>query len=450
MASVLIKCVPCPGTSGINVIKCGAQSFVLLPEITKQLIKKPTSNVLKIINYTNKAGVQPLASVASSLVTIKESGVHAELAREGLVKGHDYSTKLVELGALGALLKHFDAAGGSNTAELIEEAAAAVPLAIGWHTPSSPHAKKKLKVATAKSDEVPRLTAPYPTSILKQKEEMEKWATDDAMVRVHPSFTKTIARSSFATYWDAGPSAFLQWLHDERKVALENLRFTKHGQCSVFDPDVMASFDEYCKRRRNKTCLRTRAMSLKALILVGKFLIKDDPYDPLRPSTFESFIKALSRKCTGLQNAADAEPKPLIKDTPNWVNARKCRRSCIKVLRSKWQEAPSETAAQIRKRARLGNLYMINAFFTRDATKRQSAIRKLKIHRPGLKAKRTLRLKKGNGAQLEYKGVGSYKVHSPSPSPNPNPQLFRRHTSSTAISFRRWRMKSSPRTFTSL
>ena len=73
----------------------------------------------------------------------------------------------------------------------------------------------------------------------------------------------------------------------------------------------------------------------------------------------------------------------LLLQVPNWVDAKKCRRRNKTILRAKWKNAPGSTYKEKFARAKLGRRYMINSFFVRDATKRQSAIRKLKVYKKG-------------------------------------------------------------------
>ena len=94
------------------------------------------------------------------------------------------------------------------------------------------------------------------------------------------------------------------------------------------------------------------------------------------------------------------------------MDAKKCRRRNKTILRAKWKNAPDSTYKEKFARAKLGRRYMINSFFVRDATKRQSAIRKLKVYKKGAVQKRAIKLLKGGKVQLWYTGAGSYKVCS--------------------------------------
>lgn len=79
-------------------------------------------------------------------------------------------------------------------------------------------------------------------------------------------------------------------------------------------------------------------------------------------------------------------------------------------MRAKWKDAPATTYKEKIARAKLGRRYMINSFFIRDATKRQSAIRKLKLYKKGVVQKRAIKILKSGKVQLWYTGAGSYKV----------------------------------------
>ena len=95
---------------------------------------------------------------------------------------------------------------------------------------------------------------------------------------------------------------------------------------------------------------------------------------------------------------------------PNWVDAKIVRRKNRQVLRKAWLNAPAGTMKEKKARAMKGRSYMINSFFVRDATKRLSAIRKLRRYDAAKPFKQCIRLMTKKRVQLVYTGKDSYKV----------------------------------------
>ena len=349
-----------------------------------------------------------VAAARQAITGVKAAGVHNELVSAGLLLPNDYSTKVIPGRLLSELLLLFDPNGACEAQDIVKAAAEA-------HTPcvvvetvkatAAPAKKPRVRIQT----NVPRLQAPIPYQLELQRTTMRAWATDATALRTHPSFKGGMQTNSFDSTFNAGPSAFMAFMHNEKRVPLNQLQFSISGTCSTFNKESLEAFDEYCRKVRGQDAFRSRAQSMKGLIVTNKWLIRDRPFDPLKPTQEESFLRAMSAKCTALQREADKTPKPLPEATPKWVDAPKCRRRCISILRQKWKSARVTTAKAKMKRAVFGRQYMINAFFTLDSTKRSSAIRKLKLH-PAT-GKQVIKLKKSKQVQLEYKGSGSYKTH---------------------------------------
>ena len=406
--------VPAANETDINAIFENQELFFLFSEVAALFMNNTTANALKVL--TRAANSKPHAAVAKarvSIVTVKAAGVHAQLAASALIKSNDYSTKLVPAEALAGILSHVDPRNGAATAQAILKAAMAAHTVItpkeAAITPREADVVAK-KAKQRNPTHVPRLLAPLPKLINKQRLAMKLWATGTTAIRSHPSFKGPMQESSFDTSFGAGPDAFMAWQNNVKGIPLHQLQFSTSGVCSTFSKKSLEAFDDYCLQKRSKDSFRTRANSMKGLVIANKWLIRDQPYDPLRPTPEESFIKGMSAKSTELQKQADKQRKPLPEATPRWVDANKCRRRCVSILRKNWKAAPNHTPKAKMDRALLGRRYMVNAFFTLDSTKRASAIRKLKLHRKGMQEKQVIKLKKKSRVQLEYKGSGSYKV----------------------------------------
>ena len=276
-----------------------------LPELAKVILNKPVPSVLKAIGYA-KENNKPLSELHAYLITNKASGMHDLMHSKGLLATEkDFSSKLIPSDQLGLLLKHYDQENGINTATAAINAAMRKLQAVKTVNTDDVCAQKKARVA--KSNEVPTLSKP-PPCVIKQRNEMQSWATGDVSIRGN---FKGVSLKTFHLYYQQGISTYLQYLHTEHNVPKDQLKLSIAGTATVFDKEKIEGYDEYCKNIRGKNSFFARANSFKGVICAAKYLIRNQKTDSFRPTPEQSFIKALSSKCTELQSRAASEPKPV-------------------------------------------------------------------------------------------------------------------------------------------
>ena len=404
MAVVLLRG---EGVPQVHAIVASAGIYFHVPELASELLGgKPVSRVLQAITYACKKGPHSqFGSIQASLVTNKASGMHDELYAKGVLKtDKDYGSKLLPMDKLQAFLSHFDRDHGRKTATAITAFIEQEKIKDSRSEAQPEKPAKKVKAMRKLPNRVYGLDDP-PANVLKQKADMERWATGN--VEFKGSF-KGINKKVFNLYWAAGINPYLQYLHSEYGIAKDQLRFSITGAVTVFDKEKIEGFESYTQKIRNTDSFHHRANTFRALIFVAKFLIRNQIHDPLHPSKEMIFTQGLlSKKCNELQRLAREEGKPNMTEVPNWVDAKIVRGENSSILRARWQRTVNP-----QKRAKAGMRYMINSFFVRDATKRQSAIRKLQLYKRGKKQQRTIKLLRDFKVRLCYTGRGSYKVCS--------------------------------------
>lgn len=283
------------------IITANNEVLFHLPEVAKVILKKPVPSVLKAIGYA-KENNKPLAELHACLITNQASGMHDLMHSKGLlITEKDFASKLIPSDQLGLLLKHYDQENGISIARAAINAATRKLQTVNTSTVPPP---KKAK--TAKSNEVPALTKP-PPCVIKQRDEMQSWATGDVSIRRN---FKGVNPRSFKLYYQ-GISTYLQYLHTEHNIPKDHLKLSIAGTATVFDKAKIEGYDEYCKNIRSKNSFFARANAFKGLIMAAKYLIRNQAIDPFRPTSEQSFIKALSSQCTELQSRASSEPKPV-------------------------------------------------------------------------------------------------------------------------------------------